>query len=133
MRGIQPLLFALLASLAAVLPLHADRSRDRQKFRRAIGSLGDARDGLHQRAGGHAGWTRDFKARRQRGGCSDRRERDARFDGASLEWSWRRFVRNRLQRKRKQTLRNQRERPFPAWTELRPDENGTGEAASRDD
>src|SRR5262249_8506174 len=34
---------------------------------------------------------------------------------------------------RKQALRNHRERPFPAWSELRSDESRTGEAASRHD
>ena len=109
-----------------------DRSHHRKELRHAIGSGGATRNGLHECAAGDASRTRHFETRRQRGRCGHCRERDARFDGAGLEWHRRRFVRHRLQRERKQTLRDQRQRPFAARLELRANESGAGEVEARD-
>ena len=82
---------------------------------------------------GHSGRTRHPEARRQRGGCRDRGQRDARFDGAGLERNRRRSLRDRLQREGKQTLRAQRQRTFAARLELRANESRARQTESQDD
>src|SRR5262249_16833643 len=118
-----------------VCPFGRCRRPDRpdywKKFRDALGSTGAARNGLQKRADGNPSWAGYFEKRRQCSRCRNRRERDAWFNGAGLEWNRGRSVRDRVQCERKQTLRNKRERSFTSRSELRANENRARQAQSQ--